>query len=47
MTYRQDSDFYTPYGKVKPISSLLPSNLDEYIQQFGDENIGTCRSNLR
>ena len=49
MTYRQDSDFYTPYGKVHPISSSLPSNLDEHIQQFGDENKGTTtyRSNLR
>ena len=47
MTYRQDSDFYTPYGKVHPISSSLPSNLDEHIQQFGDENKGTCRSNLK
>ena len=47
MTYRQDSDFYTPYGKVHPISSSLPSNLDEHIQQFGDENKGTCRLNLR
>ena len=40
MTYRQDSDFYTPYGKVQPISSSLPSNLDEHIQQFGDKNKG-------
>ena len=47
MTFRQDSDFYTPYGRVQPISSSLPSNLDEYIQQFGDENKGTGRSNLR
>ena len=45
MTYRQDSDFYTPYGKVHPISSSLPSNLDEHIQQFGDENKG-IHSNL-
>lgn len=45
MTYRQDSDFYTPYGKIEPILPLPggvtvepPPNVDEFITAFGEEN---------
>ena len=38
MTFRQDSEFYTPYGKIRQTSEL-PTNLDEHIVNFGEENI--------
>ena len=31
MTFRTDSDFYTPYGSIEAISNL-PENLDQHIQ---------------
>ena len=37
MTFRQDSEFYTPYGKIRQTSEL-PTNLDEHITNFGEEN---------
>lgn len=38
MTYRSDSDFYTPYGKIVRTSKELPDNLEEFIANFGSEN---------
>ena len=37
MTFRKDSDFYTPYGTIEAISEL-PENVDEYMQEFGERN---------
>ena len=31
MTFRTDSDFYTPYGKIEA-TAKLPHNIDEYLQ---------------
>ena len=31
MTFRTDSDFYTPYGKIEA-TAKLPHNIDKYIQ---------------
>ena len=39
MTYRQDSDVYTPYGKMMPMpNSALPTDRDLFIEQFGEMN---------
>lgn len=37
MTYRQDSDFYSPYGAIEKVKEL-PDNLEEYIQQYGEDH---------
>ena len=31
MTFRTDSDFYTPYGKIEA-TAKLPDNINEYMQ---------------
>ena len=31
MTFRTDSDFYTPYGKIEA-TAKLPDNINEYVQ---------------
>ena len=31
MTFRTDSDFYTPYGKIEA-TAKLPHNINEYMQ---------------
>ena len=37
MTYRQDSDFYTPYGKISLKGvTVLPENIEDYARKFGE-----------
>ena len=39
MTYRRDSDFYRPYGRIVKIKSHPEgAELEEYIKKFGREN---------
>ena len=38
MTFRTDSDFYTPYGRIEA-SSNLPENLDQHIQVIKSEKV--------
>lgn len=37
MTYRQDSDFYSPYGSIQKTQEL-PENLPDYIQKYGEDH---------
>ena len=43
MTYRQDSDFYTPYGTIKE-KAELPTDLEDFIQEFPNNNINNFNS---
>jgi hypothetical protein len=38
MTFRRDSDFYTPYGRIEATSNL-PENLEQYIQVMESEKV--------
>lgn len=37
MTFRQDSDFFTPYGQIQQIRSL-PSDIEAYMNEFSATN---------
>ena len=38
MSYREDSDFQIPYGRLVRKNKSLPENLDEEIHDFGEKN---------